>query len=105
MGKRKIAGESDNVTDTDVVWEPRERGLVKDVQKIYIGPSLRGVAHGTVFQNGLSPALEDMACRIPAVAELVVPINQLRQANRELEDPDSVLSRFFRMVETSKEGE
>ena len=37
--------------------------------------------------------------------EAVVPVSNIRQANRELADPDSALSRFYRAVESNKEGE
>lgn len=90
MNKKNIAEKRDNSEDTI---------------KIYIGPSLRGVAHGTVFRNGLSPVLEDMIRKFPVVKELVVPVSSLQNANRQLNNPDSALSRFFHIVEKCKEGE
>lgn len=77
----------------------------ENIRKIYIGPSLKGIARGTVFQNGLTPELKEKIQKMPAIAELVVPIERLRDANRELADPDSALSRFFQIVEKNKEGE
>ena len=77
----------------------------ENIRKIYIGPSLKGIARGTVFQNGLTPELKERIQKTPAIAELVVPVGRLRDANRELADSDSALSRFFQIVEKYKEGE
>ena len=77
----------------------------ENIRKIYIGPSLKGIARGTLFQNGLTPELKEKIQKMPAIAELVVPIERLRDANHELTDPDSALSRFFQIVEKNKEGE
>ena len=77
----------------------------ENIRKIYIGPSLKGIARGTVFQNGLTPELKERIQKTPASAELVVPVGRLRDANRELADSDSALSRFFQIVEKYKEGE
>ena len=42
----------------------------ENIRKIYIGPSLKGIARGTVFQNGLTPELKEKIQKMPAIAEL-----------------------------------
>ena len=70
----------------------------KKKQKIYIGPTLRGMVCGTVLTNGFPPAFLEASKRCPVLMELVVPVNRLPQANRELTVPDSALSRFYRIA-------
>lgn len=77
----------------------------KTGSKIYIGPSLKGVTTGTVYRAGLTPALEAVIQNVPAVSELVVELERLPQANRELAHPDSVLRRIYQMAEKYERGE
>lgn len=101
----KTMKKMDNPAGASVSWEAAGPGKEGGLKKIYLGPNLKGVLRGTVFLNGLPPALEEAIRKLPVVAELVVPVSNIRQANRELADPDSALSRFYRAVESNKEGE
>lgn len=85
--------EKENGTGTDA------GGPKGSWPRIYIGPTLPGVVHGTVFTNGLPPALNEKIKAVPAVGELVVPVSGLRDANRELADRESALSRIYRLAE------
>lgn len=73
--------------------------------RIYIGPSLKGTITGTVYKTALAPALEEAIKELPAISELVVPLEHLTAANRELSEPDSVLRRIYKMAEDYKRGE
>lgn len=89
--------------------ETKETGRVQPVQenkelKIYIGPTLRGMVSGTVFKGGFPPAFLEAAGKCPALKELAVPVNRLPQVNRELLDPDSAMSRFYRMAQEYRKG-
>ena len=68
-----------------------------------VGENLIQVAR--IDASGVLPELKEKIQKMPAIAELVVPIERLRDANHELTDPDSALSRFFQIVEKNKEGE
>lgn len=78
---------------------------VKACPRIYIGPSFRGVLTGTVYKTDLPPALENVIKKTPAISELVVPIEFLTEANRELSKTDSALRRIYQMAEEIKRGE
>lgn len=73
--------------------------------RIYIGPSLKGVLTGTVYKTDLTPNLEAAVKKAPFIAELIVPLEHLTETNREFSDPDSALSRIYRMAEEYKRGE
>lgn len=72
---------------------------------IYIGPGFKGVASGTVFKGGLTPALKEAIEMMPAVQELVIPVTELVKANKERADQDSALSRIYQMTENYMKGE
>ncbi|MCI8950039.1 MAG: hypothetical protein HFG49_08360 [Lachnospiraceae bacterium] len=76
----------------------------KKKQKIYIGPTMRGMVSGTVLTNGFPPAFLEASKGCPALMELVVPVSRLPQANRELAVFDSALSRFYRIAMEYKKG-
>lgn len=75
--------------------QPKE---VRSESRIYIGPRIKGVVPGTVFTGGLTPMLEQAVAKTPAIAELIIPVSELREANKGLEDPDSALSRFYNLA-------
>lgn len=55
-------------------------------QMIYLGPRLHafGIGYGTVFYNGIHPRLKQVISLCPAVAELLVPVEQASAVRREL---------------------
>lgn len=82
-------------------------GNRKDASRVYIGPGFRGAVPGTVFTNGLTPALEGLVMEFPAAAELVVPVERLAGARRELSDPESALAGIYQAAaeQIRKKGE
>lgn len=82
-----------------------QKMTAKPVASIYIGPSFRGVASGTVFINGLAPALGEAIKKVPAIAELVIPVAGIVSANKELSDPGSALSSCYLAAAEYKKGE
>ena len=77
----------------------------KKEAQIYLGPSFKGVIEGMVYNNGLPPALEEAAKKMPAIRELVVPINRAAEAMRELTKPDSAMRRFYQRAWNYGKGE
>lgn len=87
--------------DTASVTETK-RGLV-----IYIGPTIPGaVAQNTVFNNGITAALAEEAEKLPAIKSLIVPVEKLAAAQKEIKINNSALTVCYRMVEDYiKKGE
>ena len=73
--------------------------------RIYVGPSFKGVTKGTVFKNGLIPELQNAIAKMPAIGELVIPVNDIVKANKELANPESALSRFYESAKSYGKGE
>lgn len=106
MSRKAVREVSECQAESNVLAEtPKPVGKEEQFLRIYLGPNLKGVMRGTVFLNGLPPALEEAIRKMPVITELVIPVSNIRYANRELTDPDSALSRFYRAVESNKEGE
>lgn len=103
MSRKNVTDVPEDVAVNRIAATTRQ--LEREEKRIYIGPSLKGIVHGTVFQSGLSSALEEMIRKMPVVAELVVPVSRLQKANRELADPGSAMSRFFKIAEDYRKGE
>lgn len=78
----------------------KERG-----PRIYIGPSFKGVVSGTVYSNDLAPALNEAIKAVPVIAELVVPVSGLVNANKALASADSALNRFYQIAMDYRKGE
>ncbi len=70
---------------------------------VYVGPSLKGAASGTIYKNGLPQVLEELKQEIPAAAGLIVPMSELSAAQNALNDPESAISSVYAYVEKSKE--
>nr|DAJ08312.1 MAG TPA: hypothetical protein [Caudoviricetes sp.] len=73
--------------------------------RIYIGPSIKGVSAGTVYKGELPPMLNDAIAELPAIRELVIPVNEVVTANKLLADSNTALSRFYEMAKNYKKGE
>lgn len=68
--------------------------------KAYIGPTIPGVARGTVFNNGISETLKKAAEDMPAFKSLIVPLSELNKAQTELQDKNSARARMYKLVLT-----
>lgn len=89
---------SDNV-DTTTTKKTTVRSTVVakaapvPVTVIYIGPSIPGVVTtNTIFNNGISTELETLKGKLPAIKELIVPVDKLVAARAKLRDRKSATS-------------
>ena len=63
---------------------------------VYVGPAIRGVVQsGTVFNNGLPAALQKKVEENLVFGSLLVPVQELGKANKELRDGASALSACY----------
>jgi hypothetical protein len=53
---------------------------------MYLGPRLHriGLGYGAIFKNGIHPALQSSIDACPAIAELMIPIEQVGAVRKEL---------------------
>lgn len=59
----------------------------------YVGPTLPGIVkEGTVYENGSDGALTQACKKMPALTDMIVTIDALPEALRELKIPDSALT-------------
>lgn len=66
----------------------------------YIGPAIRGVVQpGTVFNNGLLVALQNKVKELPVLGSLLVPVQELGKARKELRDGATALSACYKKAE------
>ena len=70
----------------------------EDATKIYIGPTIQGVAAGTVFTNGYTPKLLEYLEETPAIKLLLVSIRELPTAKQELRDSTTARSHVFDLI-------
>ena len=69
------------------------------VQRVYIGPRINGVTHGTIYTGDLPDYLQNMISELPTIGALVINISELPAANKALLDKESRLSILYRQVE------
>lgn len=69
---------------------------------IYIGPNIPGAKQYTVFNNGLPEVLEERIKEHPVFRSLVVPVEKLAQACKELSREGSALHVIYKKAETQK---
>ena len=55
-------------------------------QVIYLGPRLHriGLGYGTIFRNGIHPSLNKAIEACPAIAQLMIPVEQVGVVRKEL---------------------
>lgn len=75
-----------------------ERKPWTETTLMYVGPTIKIVAHATVFNNGLPDVITRAFAKVPALRELFVPIGGLSKVQAALKDPDSAYSRFAHAV-------
>ncbi len=67
---------------------------------VYCGPSIRGVAKQyTTYTNGIPTALAEAITRQPAMEGLVVPLDQLPEAMKNLRSGTGHISHLYRLVQ------
>lgn len=75
---------------------------------MYVGPNMTGVAvKGTLYKDGKLPDLLKKKIEgLPVLDSLLVPVSNLTQATRDLQDPKSAISTCYAnaLAELEKEG-
>ena len=72
---------------------------------VYIGPSNgHMVQTGTTFKGGNPPRMEAALKREPFLNDLMIPVEQLSEARKELRNPESGLAALYRRAEGGKHG-
>lgn len=75
----------------------------EDTTKMYIGPTISGVAAGTVYTDGYTPKLLEYLEKTPAIGLLLVSIRELPQAKKELRDNTTARSHVFDLISKTYE--
>lgn len=71
---------------------------------IYIGKSLPGLSQFTVFKDGILPAhVVDMASKNISIAGLIVPLNELQEARKNMLVKGHILHKYYTNL-AKKEG-
>lgn len=72
---------------------------------MYVGPNVPGgrLLSGQVFKGGMPPWLEDLYEKIPEIAELFIPVDNVMEVQKKLKDPGSNESRVFSIVKKGLE--
>lgn len=92
LGESAKAGEHAGTTDAETL--------------IYIGASFKGVTTGTVFKgDALTPVLAEAIKKMPAINELLVPVDRLIAARKQLQNKDSAISKFYELSKTYGKGD
>ena len=86
-------------TETAVMAETPEVAPVQQKEpKIYIGPTIPGVARNNqVFEGGVLPkALTEKKETIPAIGALIIPVSKLGTADQQLRIENSTLNVLYK---------
>ena len=81
----------------------RKKVKLKQTQgpRIYIGPSFLGLKENTVFKYGgesLPPNVRDLISKYPEIVELMVPIEGLQEARKNVLKTGHILNRFRNQI-------
>lgn len=67
---------------------------------VYVGPTVPGVANqNTFYTNGIPTPLAEAIVKQPAMEGLVVPLEQLPEAMKNLRSGTGHISRLYRLVQ------
>lgn len=69
----------------------------KQSNLVYLGPTITGVVrHSTIFKNGVLPQkLSECVTEFPLMKKLLVPVNDIATATKELNKEQSVLGTIY----------
>ena len=84
----------------EAVTEATEKATETEEIQVYTGPTIPGVARGTVFNNGISEILKKAAEDMPAFKRLIVPLAELNRAQTQLRDKKSSRAKMYKLVLT-----
>lgn len=74
--------------------------------KIYIGPSIRGVVkYGTVFSGGLPAKVKKLAEEKPIINNLIIPVSELADAKKLSNEEGSAIAVAYDRVSKMSETE
>ena len=75
----------------------------KSEARVYVGQSLPGLPHLTVFRGeGYSAQVSELIEKFPTVRGLIVPVSQLSEAVRAVKVKGHVLNTFARELERAR---
>ena len=81
--------------------QPAKREAKQKKTVVYIGPSIRNVVStGTIYNNGLPESLILKMNEQPVIKNLLVPVEGLADARKELTRPGSALRTIYDKVVT-----
>lgn len=90
----------DSHDNTKLKKREKQVASQKEEPVIFLGPYIKGlVTPGTVFNNGLPPALEEAKKKIPAIGEVLIPISRAADARKQLEQKGSAINAFYKQIE------
>lgn len=73
---------------------------VQPTTLVYCGPSIPGVAKQyTFYRGGVSKPLAEAIAKTPALGELVIPLDRLPDAMRQLHNGTGTIYRLYRLVQ------
>lgn len=72
---------------------------------IYLGPKISGAAEPkAIYNNGLPKTLSQLADKSLAIQKLIIPVDELKEASKALDDPSSLLSHYYKQAENELKG-
>lgn len=98
--------QKENQREKTVVETPKVQKSVQaqtNVKKkqtvVYVGPDIKHVVKkNTIFNNGLTKGLQKKMDEIPLIGSLLIPVEQLADANVQLSKKGSVLNTLYERV-------
>lgn len=98
--------QKENQREKTVVETPKVQKSVQaqtNVKKkqtvVYVGPDIKNVVKkNTIFNNGLTKGLQKKIEQIPLLGGLIIPVEQLADANVQLSQKNSVLNTLYERV-------
>lgn len=80
--------------------EETKAAETKNETVMYIGPTFKGAAYGSLYNNGLTQPLKERIEQSPVFGELVVPVSELAKKRMEMRDKASAFSKCFEKANT-----
>lgn len=89
------------VTEEQVMTPAEEKKQEKKGNTVYLGPTITGVIkHSTVFQDGILPEkAQKCVSDFPMMRRLIVNIDEMADAVKELRKKQSALSTIYAQTE------
>lgn len=79
--------------------QPVKNEAVQKKTVVYIGPTIKSVVStGTIYNNGLPESLKKEIEKLPLIGSLLIPVDGLAAAQKELATPGSALAVIYEKV-------